>query len=301
MATEDFDPDLYTKMMSFTSTYHRDMYPAIEAVQSSASGKYVLITGASKGIGRAFALSWARAGAAGIAICSRSLETIEPVATELTDINSKTNVLALACDTRKSSDVANLFEKAKEKFGQLDVVISNVGIGETGMIGQHDEEEWWNVMTANVRSAHLAAHHYIRVFGPDLTGTFITLASGVVTFTRPTLSAYTMSKLGCIQLVEFLDVEYPNLKSFSLDPGIVKDIAVMPAFVPFAYDTPELVGAFSIWLASGRADKIKGGYVYVTWDVEELERHGDEIKEKGLLKSKFLGGIFGKVGGILGK
>ncbi|CAO2656571.1 Nn.00g053740.m01.CDS01 [Neocucurbitaria sp. VM-36] len=297
MATQDFDPDMYTKASALTSTYHRDVYPALDAAQSSASGKYVLITGASKGLGRVMALSWARAGAAGIAICSRKSETLEPVASEIKDVNSTTKILALACDTTKSADVANLFEKTNENFGNLDVVIANVGIADTGMIGQQDEEAWWEIMTANVRSAHLTAHHYIRTFSPDPTGTFITLASGVAAVTLPGLSAYGISKSADIRFVEYLDVEYPNLKAFSMDPGIVKGIATMPAFIPFAHDTPELVGAFSIWLASGKADKLKGSYVHLTWDVEELERYGDEIQEKGLLKDKFLGGILGQEGG----
>ncbi|KAJ4372030.1 hypothetical protein N0V83_003803 [Neocucurbitaria cava] len=301
MATQDFDPDMYTKMLTFTSTYHRELYPALDAAQSSAAGKYVLITGASQGLGRAMALSWAHAGAAGIAICSRKLDTLEPVAAELRKASATTDVLALACDTRKSSDVANLFEKAKEKFGKLDVVITNVGIGDTGMIGQQDEDAWWEILHTNVRSAHLTAHHYIRVFGPDPAGTLITLASGVAVVTIPGTSAYGISKAADIQFVEYLDVEYANLKAFSMDPGVVKDVAAMPAFIPFAHDTPELVGAFSIWLASGKADKLKGSYVHVTWNVEELEKHSDEIREKGLLKNKFLGGILGQEGGILRK
>ncbi|KAF1842751.1 NAD(P)-binding protein [Cucurbitaria berberidis CBS 394.84] len=301
MAAQDFDPDMYTKMFTFTSKYHRDLYPAIEAAQSSGSGKHVLVTGASKGLGRAMALSWARAGAAGIAICSRKVETLAPVAAEIKALNSKIEVLALACDTTKSSDVAKLFEKSKENFGKLDVVIANVGLTSYGKIGEEDEEEWWDIMTTNIRSAHLAAHHYIRIFGPDPIGTFITMTSGVAGVAFPGLSSYGMSKSADINLVEYLDIEYASLKAFSMDPGVVKGVAAMPAFVPYAFDTPELVGAFSIWLASGRADKVKGGYVHITWDVEELEKYGDEIKEKGLLKSKFLGGLLGNEGGALKK
>lgn len=301
MTSQDFDPDLYTKMLTFTSKYYRDVYPALEAAQSTASGKFVLITGASQGIGRAMAHSWARAGAAGIAICSRKAETLNPVAEELKSINSSTNVVAVVCDTTKSSDVANLFTEIKTAFGKLDVVIANVGIATQGKIGEVDEDDWWNDMTTNIRSTHLTAHHYIRNFGPEPTGTFISLASGVAAILFPGISSYTMTKQAMIRIVEFLDVENPGLRAFSMDPGIVKGIAAMDAFKPFAYDTPELVGLFSIWLASGRADKCTGGYLHVTWDVEELERFGDEIKEKNLLRNNFLGDRLGKEGGFLGK
>jgi hypothetical protein len=55
MADQTFDPDMYTKMLQLTPTYHRDVYPALNS-QSNASGKSILITGASKGIGKHLAL-----------------------------------------------------------------------------------------------------------------------------------------------------------------------------------------------------------------------------------------------------
>ncbi len=301
MADANFDPDMYTKMSLLTSKYHRDIYPALEAAASTASGKYVLITGASQGLGRAMALAWAKSGAAGIAICSRKAETLNPVAETLKAANASTEVLALPCDTTKPSDVANFFQATKQKFGKLDVVIANVGLAGYGTIGQIDEEQWWTEITANIRSTSLVADHYIRTFGPNPTGTFVTMTSGVVSAIIPGLSAYGISKRACIQIVEYLDAEYPTLKAFAMDPGVVKGVAAMPAFVPYAHDTTELIGLFSVWLASGKADKLKGGYVHTTWDVEELEQHGDEIKEKGLLKTKFLGGILGQPEGCLGK
>lgn len=297
MASQDFDPDVYTKAVKFTKTYYRDVYPALEAAQSTASGKYVLITGASQGIGRSMARTWARAGAAGIAICSRKAETLDPVAEELRSISPSANILAVPCDTTKPSDVASFFDKIKSTFGKLDVVIANVGCASEGKIGVVDESAWWNDLTTSVRSTHLAAHHFIRAFGPEPTGTFISLASGVAAITFPSISSYTISKQAVIKIVEFLDVEYPTLRAFSMDPGIVKGIAAMDAFIPFAFDTEELVGAFSIWLASEKAQKCKGGYLHVTWDVDELEKNGDQIAEKGLLKSEFLGGRLGREGG----
>ena len=302
MADQNLDPDMYTKFNSFTSNYQRDTYPALEAALSTASGKYVLITGASQGLGRVMALTWAKAGAAGVAICSRKAETLNPVAKEVKIANPSTEVLAIPCDTTIPYDVANFFQATKQKFGKLDVVIANVGFAEFGNIGQLDEEKWWNVITMNCRSTFLVADNYIRNFGPEPSGTFISMSSSIISVLQPKTSSYGVAKRACIQIVEYLDVEYPTLRAFSLDPGIIKGTAILPPnLVPFAHDTGELNGAFTVWLASGRADKLKGGYLHATWDVEELERHGDEIKEKGLLKTKFLGGILGQPGGCLGK
>jgi NAD(P)-dependent dehydrogenase (short-subunit alcohol dehydrogenase family) len=300
MSSQSFDPDLYTKMMCLTSTYHCTVYPALQSAQGSAAGKYILITGASKGLGSHMAKAWAAGGAAGIAICARSASGLESVAAELKSINSSVEVLVRVTDTTKPSEVEALFIAAKEKFGKLDVVIANVGVADEPLpIGTQDPNMWWDAVTANVRSSQLAAHYFIKLFGP--IGTFITMASGAAALVVPGLSAYGMSKQACIRLAEFLDAEYPELKVFSMDPGIVKGVASLEAFVPFAVVEPEVVGAFSVWLASGKAEGCRGGYVHVAWDVVELEERGDEIKEKGLVKTKFLGGVLGQEGGAFGK
>lgn len=177
-------------------------------------------------------------------------------------------------------------------------MIANVGVTEEhAKIGsrEHDPDNWWSTMATNLRSAHLTAHHYIQTFYPNdtPTGTFIALASYAGTQVVSGLSSYGIAKQATNRLVEFVDAEYSELKAYALDPGIVKDVAMMPEFVPYALDTTDLVGAFLIWLASGRADALKGSFLHTTWDVEELEAHAEEIRDKRLLRSNFLGAILG--------
>lgn len=150
MADANLDPDLYTKMMNLTSNYHRDVYPAVSIsnTQNSASGKVVLITGASRGIGKHLALSWAEAGALGIVITSRKISDLHGVVDEINKASSgNTKVLALAVEVTKDEDVKNVFEKAKEKFGKMDVVIANAGImAQENLfpkIGEFAPDSWW--------------------------------------------------------------------------------------------------------------------------------------------------------------
>lgn len=298
------DPNMYTKMMALTSTFHNDVYPALQAAQSTATGKYILITGASRGIGMHMAKAFAAAKAAGIAICARKASSLESVTAELKSINPSVNVLAQACDVTQSSQVAAFFHAAKEQFGKLDVVIANVGIAnDDGMHGmcEHDVDKWWEIMSVNTRGTRLTVHHYVQTFGPAPTGTVILVTSGAGAIVIPGLSAYSLSKYTMTRMVEILDVEYPSLKVFALDPGVVKGLATLDGLAPFAVVEPGLVGAFAVWLASGKGEGCKGGYAHVTWDVEELEKYSEEISSKGLVKSKFLGGILGQQGGALGK
>lgn len=299
MADSTVDPDLYTKLSSFTSTYHRDVYPGVEATRATAAGKYVLITGASQGLGRAVVSIWAAAGAAGIVLCSRNVADLEEVTTEIKHANSHTKFIALACNVADSAAVKSMFDKAKEEFGRLDVVVANAGIGNFHTIGTGVDKPWWDDFEINLRGAQITAHHYLQTFGQDVAGTFITLTSGIAGLTIPGGSSYSIAKLALVRLMEYLDLESPNLKAFCLDPGVVRGIAKLPAFQPFAHDTTDLLGAFQIWLASGKADGCRGGYVHVTWDVEELEKYGDVIRKKALLKTIFLGDKLGTAGELL--
>jgi NADP-dependent 3-hydroxy acid dehydrogenase YdfG len=301
MSSKPLDPDYYTKMMCLTSKYHSTIYPALQFAQASATGKFVLITGASKGLGSYMAKAWAAGGAAGIAICARSASGLESVASELKQINPSAAVVAQTCDTTMPSEVEAFFSAVKDRFGKLDVVIANVGVaGKPSSIGTKDVNEWWNSVTTNIRSAHLVAHYFIQTFGTSPTGTFIIMTSGAAALVVPGLSDYGISKQACIRLAEFLDAEYSSLKVFSMDPGIVKGVASLEKFVPFAVVEPELVGAFSVWLGSEGAEGCRGGYVHVAWDVVELEEKAEIIKENRLVRSNFLNGVLGTNGEALG-
>ena len=85
--------------------------------------------------------------------------------------------------------------------------------------------------------------------------------------------------------------EYPNIRVFSLHPGIV-DAAdrgmIVDAFTPFAKDTQALTGGVSLWLTTSKADFLRGGFVSVNWDVQEMESHASEIAEGKLTELGFL-------------
>ncbi|ERR1700738_3253093 len=85
-------------------------------------------------------------------------------------------------------------------------------------------------------------------------------------------------------------VEYPTLRTFTIMPGIVAtDINPSTSFwAPFALDHVDLTGMLTLYLAQPRADYLKGSFVGVNWDVEEMEKHKEEIVEKKLLQASWL-------------
>lgn len=114
-------------------------------------------------------------------------------------------------------------------------------------------------------------------------------------FLAPGLSGYSASKSALIKLGECLDLEQPDLRIFSVRPGIVETSsngrgANFEHFVPFAKDKQSLTGGLAVYLTTSKADFLRGGYIHANWDVEELEEHQSEIDEKRLIKLGFLSG-----------
>jgi NAD(P)-dependent dehydrogenase (short-subunit alcohol dehydrogenase family) len=130
MTDTPFDPDMYTKMLNITSPYHRSVYPSVSATNPSLSlaGKVVLVTGASRGVGFGIAPVFAEAGATGIVVTARKLESLDAVIKAIKEKGEKTEVLPLACDVSNSEAVRKMFSEIKEKFGRLDVVVANAGV-----------------------------------------------------------------------------------------------------------------------------------------------------------------------------
>lgn len=117
-------------------------------------------------------------------------------------------------------------------------------------------------------------HYFIKTFGPK--GTIINIVSLGASFTMPGLSSYSTSKLGVIKLGEYVDAEYPELRVFSVHPGIVAANEgrgmVNPAFTSFAKDPTILTGALTIYLSTQKADFLRGGFVSVNCKVLALNR-----------------------------
>ncbi|EMD85216.1 hypothetical protein COCC4DRAFT_208126 [Bipolaris maydis ATCC 48331] len=270
---------------------HREPYPALEAVQRSAAGKYVLITNASHGIGRAIAISWAGANAAGIAMSSLNTEDLEPVTSEIRCINPNIPIVAMTCDTASSFDINDFFSATKESFGKLDVAIANVGTAHLENLDAiNDNDLWWADVMTNFRSTHLTAHQYLRTFGPSPTGTFISITSGANFYVGPGVSSHEFAQQIDCRLLDFLTFEYPMMKAFSLDSGPIQVRWTRLAHGHFEIGDPELAGLFSVWLGGGRADLLRGNSLRAEWDINELELNMRQALERDTLKQKMSSG-----------
>lgn len=218
-----------------TKTVHSDTYPAIDPAKlpNPLTGRAVFIVGASRGIGKAVALSFARGGASHIAIGARA--DLAAVAEELKAAaraagRDEPQVLCVHIEVSDSKSVAAAAARIDEAFGgRCDVVVQVAGLlGTPAKIVDADPEEWWRVYEVNVKGQFLLAKHLLPLMTkaghrPDGLKTFVTVSSVGAHLTGQAMSQYQPTKLVNLRLAEFIDVEYRELgvSAFCVHPGNV--------------------------------------------------------------------------------
>ncbi|EXJ85897.1 hypothetical protein A1O1_06266 [Capronia coronata CBS 617.96] len=283
------------RVINFVPTIHNDTYPTIDPLNANLSGKYVLITGASKGIGRATAMSFARAGASGIAILARSdLSSLVPelhTAAEKAG-RAQPKILTLAADQTNETQVQAAADKVRTEFGRLDILINNAGYLEPWKpIVESDVNEWWKAFEVNVKGVYLMDRALIPLMLETENGdkTVITVSSRGALGARAGASAYQTSKNTVIRLNNFLSAEYADqrLLVYTVHPGSVEtDLARgMPKYMyEHFYDTPELAGDMFVWLTKEKREWLNDRFISVAWDADEFLAKKEMVLKHDLLR-----------------
>lgn len=167
-----------------------------------------IVTGASRGIGRSIAKRLARDGFFIVVNYAGNVKEAEEAVNEIKTAGGK--ALAIAGDISNASDVSNLFVKAEQAFGPIQVVVNNAGIMPLTPVAKGDVEAFDKVIAINLRGAFLvlgqAAQHVIE------GGRIIALSSSVVAKSFPTYGPYIASKAGVEGLVHVLANELRGRK-----------------------------------------------------------------------------------------
>ncbi|KAG8803563.1 hypothetical protein FRC18_007287 [Serendipita sp. 400] len=277
----------------FTKTIHREVYPAIDSTKPelSLAGKTVLVTGAGRGIGLSITEAFAQAKAKTIILTGRSENSLVNAKTSFEVSFPTVEFVTATVDIGSAESVDALFDGLKGKVNQIDVLVNNAGVfNEYGSkIGDTDVNKFTADMNANANGPYLLARGLLRFNKTDATTTYITLTTGV---TEPfTLNAaYMLSKLPAVKLVQILNDEYPNVRSFAVIPGLVPTDMFIEAFRSMALDKASLVAGLSVFLAaSSDADALSGRFLDARWDIEEVLAKKEEIVSKDLLKLRIDG------------
>lgn len=180
------------------------------------TGKSVVITGASRGIGAAAARVFAKAGA-NVALLARSAQDIETLAA---DIGAQ--AIAIPCDVASFQEVEAAIETVVAQFGGVDVLINNAGVIEPiARLGEADPAAWSRVIDVNLKGVFYgmrAALPHLRASG----GTVLTISSGAAHNALEGWSHYCASKAGVDMMTQALHKEEgPHVRALGLSPGTV--------------------------------------------------------------------------------
>ena len=172
--------------------------------------KTVLVTGASKGIGRALALGMAREGADVIVNFNSDRAGAEAVAEEIRALGRR--ALVVKANIGKVAQIQRLFEKAQKEFPRLDVLVNNAGITGWSELFETTEAKWDSVMDTNLKGTFfcsLAAARWMKETGG---GSIVNISTNCAALGVKNLVAYATSKAGIHGLTKQLAVELARLK-----------------------------------------------------------------------------------------
>jgi NAD(P)-dependent dehydrogenase (short-subunit alcohol dehydrogenase family) len=234
--------------------------------------KIAIVTGASSGIGRAIALRFASEGARVIAV-ARSSETLQRVAAE-----AQGEIVVYACDVSQPDQVAALGEFCRKRYGRLDVLANNAGIGGESNKRLHEVsiESFDRVMSVNVRGAFLVLRQAVALMLESGGGAIVNMASIGSFRATPGSGAYITSKGALLMMTRTAALEYvkDNIRVNAICPGVIRTailddappelMQTLQARVPQGrMGTPEEVASVALFLASDEASHVTGASYFV--------------------------------------
>jgi NAD(P)-dependent dehydrogenase (short-subunit alcohol dehydrogenase family) len=170
-------------------------------------GKVAVVTGGSKGFGKAIALGLADAGA-DVVVASRTQADLDKVAEEIETKGRK--ALAVATDTTKLESIKSLGAKTIDTFGKVDILVNNAGQGTNIPFLKLTEEEWDRILTVNLKGYFLCTQVIGGYMFKAKSGRIINISSAMGYYPLPFLTHYAASKGGINALTKCLAQEWAN-------------------------------------------------------------------------------------------
>jgi NADP-dependent 3-hydroxy acid dehydrogenase YdfG len=195
------------------------MAKASGATATTIAGKVIAITGASGGIGAASALLLAGRGAK-VVLGARRKEQLESLAMRITQAGGE--AAYLPTDVRRREDLAALVEMASARFGRLDVLVGNAGIGPISRLDELRVADWEEMIDVNLKGFLYGIAAALPVFRKQGFGHFVTIVSTAGLTISPTMAVYAGTKNAVRTVSEGLRQEAgEKLRVTSISPGFV--------------------------------------------------------------------------------
>lgn len=212
--------------------------------------KVAIVTGASKGIGRASALGLAAEGAAIVAV-ARSADRLESLREEIERDGGRCAVVE--GDVAEEATAKAAVARAADGFGRIDILLNNAGIGSYADFLDYDVEAYDAIMNTNMRSTFLFTRHAVPVMKTQRSGLILQVSSqaGIRGFTRE--AVYCASKHAQVGFTQALRIE---LQPFGIKVAVLCPAGVKTEFALGKGRTPEFVAASGFLEAEDVADAV---------------------------------------------
>ncbi len=223
-------------------------------------GKRILVTGGTRGLGRAITVGFARAGGSVVACHRQDGEAVESLARELKEIGGDHHVVK--ADVTVPADVARLVDECKVRLGQLDVVVHNAGAISHVPFADLPLEEWRRIIDTNLTGAFLVAQKALPLLPSGASIVFV--GSKVANVGVPLRAHYTAAKAGLVGLTRSLCKELGprGIRVNVVAPGVVEteEAAKLPPEQYRRYQSLASLGRL------GRPDEIAAAVLFVASD-----------------------------------
>ena len=241
---------------------------------AGSNGRRALVTGASRGIGRAAAVSLAAAGARVAVNYARSAADAATTAAAITTAGGEAEIVA--ADVADAAAVTAMFEQLNERWGGIDILVNNAAVTHDAYLMMLSENAWDRVLTTNLRGAFLCCRHAVRAMIAGHWGRIINVISPAGLLGKDGAANYAASKGGLLSMGKSLarEVARYGITVNAVCPGLVETrlVAGLPPDVRARYleqiplgrfGTPEEVADAITFLASERARYITGATLTV--------------------------------------
>ena len=225
------------------------------------AGKVALVTGGSRGIGKAIALACAREGAK-VFICARKKADLKRAAQEIRSIGGE--VSWCAADVAKVREVKRLVREVRRAYGTIHILVNNAStLGPREPIARYPLASWEEVVRVNLTALFLVTQEVLKIMMPQKEGSIINLSSGVGRIGKARWGAYAASKFG---VEGFTQVLADELKEWSIrvnavNPGGTRTemrVEAYPDEDPLTLPAPEEITLVFLYLASAESQGVTG-------------------------------------------
>lgn len=184
--------------------------------------KVSIITGSSRGIGKAIALDFAKAGAAVVINATKENDTAKNTLCEIEALGAKAKLIY--ADVSKPEEAARLISEAYDTFGKIDILVNNAGITRDSLMLRMDEEAWDSVIDVNLKGPFNCIKAVSRIMMKQKCGSIINMTSVVGITGNAGQANYSASKAGLIGLTKTTAKEFAKkgIRCNAVAPGFIQ-------------------------------------------------------------------------------